>query len=158
EAGQLLALGPQAVAHPRAGAGTALDAGAGVEEETRARVLRKRDVARADEAHFVNHRRQVREEVADWQATLAVLLELPRAGEDLADVVELRRLDFHQLAGVAAVVLIQHRLGVERVDLRRPPVHVEEDYVLGLRREVGRARLEGRPDGPAGFKRRGLAD
>ena len=41
-----------------------------------------------------------------------------------------------------AVVLVEHRLGVERVDLRRPAVHEQVDDVLRLRREVRLLRRE----------------
>ena len=41
-----------------------------------------------------------------------------------------------------AVVLVEQRLGVERIDLRRPAVHEQVDDVLRLRREVRRLRRE----------------
>ena len=52
-------------------------------------------------------------------------------GEHLADVVELRRRDLHP--DVLAVLAIQPRLGIERIDLRRPAIHIEEDHTAGLR-------------------------
>ena len=39
-----------------------------------------------------------------------------------------------------AVVPLQERLVIERVDLRRPPVHEQENHALGPSREVARTR------------------
>ena len=63
----------------------------------------------------------VREGVADRDAGLAVFFEFPRTGEDGAVVVELGRLDIEQLRRILAIELVEHRLGVEGVDLGRPP-------------------------------------
>ena len=92
-------------------------------------------------------RRQVREEVADPLAALAVLLELPLRPDDpplvlLAAPAE--RLDGDRLA----VELVQLRLVVERVDLARPAVHEQEDDALGLRRRS--AAASGRAGWPTG--------
>ena len=53
-----------------------------------------------------------------------------------------------------AVVLVEHRLGIEAVDLRQPAVHEQEDDVLGARGDdracARRARRAGRTlSGPA---------
>ena len=55
--------------------------------------------------------------------------------ERVADVVELRRLDLHRER--LAVLLVQPRLGVERVHLRRPAVHEQEDDALRLGAKCG---------------------
>ena len=50
-----------------------------------------------------------------------------------------------------AVVLRQHRLGIEGIDVRRAAVHEEEDDALGLagkRRRFGRQRVEQRARPP----------
>ena len=52
---------------------------------------------------------------------------------------------FRSVATVAArqrlpVVLVEHRLRIEAVDLREPAVHVQKDDALGARRVVERAR------------------
>ena len=75
-------------------------------------------------------------QVADRDAALAVVAELPRAAEHVSHVVELRRmrLDLDRLPMLA----VEPRLGVERVDLRRPAVHEQEDDARGLCREVRR--------------------
>ena len=66
-----------------------------------------------------------RKQVADWYSTLTVVLELPGAGERVADVVELCGFDpgWEWLA----VAAVKFRLRVERVDLRDTTVHVQED-------------------------------
>ena len=69
---------------------------------------------------------------------MPVLFEFPRRGHDLADVVELGRLDFEHGVRVAAGVPVEQRLGVERVHLRRAAVHVQKDDTAG-RRGVVRA-------------------
>jgi hypothetical protein len=56
-------------------------------------------------------RRDIREQVADRRPALAVLLELPRTGQRVADIVELRRLDLR--AERLAVLALQQRLGIE---------------------------------------------
>src|SRR5262249_62097506 len=68
-------------------------------------------------------------------AALAVGLELPLRPNDTALVAvpaAAERLDGDGLA----VQRIELRLVVERIDLRRPPVHEEEDDALRLRLEV----------------------
>ena len=54
----------------------------------------------------------------------------------------LRPLAFTKLGHALAGVFVQRRLGVERVDVRRPAVHEQEDEVLGPRREVRRLGRE----------------
>ena len=75
-------------------------------------------------------------------AALAVLGELERAAHQRAGV-----LDDLDLAGDLvevrlAVMLVEHRLGVEQVHLARAAVHEQVDDRLRLRREVRRPRLE----------------
>ena len=90
----------------------------------------------ADDGDVVDTSRDVREEVADRRAALAVAVEVPRGRHDVAVLVEhrARRLERHRLAGF----LGQARLGVERVDVREPAGHVAEDDALDLRLEMGR--------------------
>jgi hypothetical protein len=80
----------------------------------------------------------VREQIRDPQAGLAVLAEFPRALEDGADVLELGLLQLaDRLARVFAVVTGEARLGVEAVDLGDPAFHEQEDDVPGSRTEMG---------------------
>jgi hypothetical protein len=70
-----------------------------------------------------------------WPPGLEVPLRLHQRPGGV--VVERQRpLDRQRLA----VVRVEARLGVERVDARRAAVHEQEDHALGLRREVRRAR------------------
>ncbi len=90
----------------------------------------------ANDAKLVGVVGQVWEQVADRQAGLAAGLELPRGGEDLADIVELGGLDLEQFGGVAAVVFVEVGLGVEGINLAGAAIHVEEDDGAGLGRMV----------------------
>ena len=84
-----------------------------------------------DHAKIIRVLSNVRKEVTDRESGLAIVLELPRAGENLADAIELSGLDVHELAWILSIVLVQHRLGVEGVDVRHPTVHVEKDDAFG---------------------------
>ena len=79
EAGQVRVLGAQAVGDPRAHAGPDEVVAAGVQLEQRAAVGRVGAVDRVDDAEVVHARGHVREQLADPEAALAVLPELPRA-------------------------------------------------------------------------------
>ena len=94
-------------------------------------------IHRLQHAHVVDAPAQIREDLAHLRPALAVLLEL-----------EWR---LHQIAGLAlvigdgarqrlAVVLLQHRLVIEGVHLRRAAVHEQENNVLGLGLEIWNAR------------------
>ena len=155
EAGQVLALAAQAVGGPGAHAGPALQAGAGVEEVVGVGVLGKFAGHRADERQLVHDLGHVREQIADPRPALAVPAELPRRLHHLADVGELRRLQLaHRLVRVLAVELLQQRLVVEGIHLRRAAVHVEEDDALRLGRVVRQARRRRRPDVRRGRRQR----
>ena len=95
---------------------------------------------RPDDRQVVDALADLRKQVADRDAALAVMAEFPRAAQHVADVVELRRvrLDLDRLP----VLAVEPRLGVERVDLRRSAVHEQEDDARGLGRKV---RGPGRP-------------
>ena len=83
----------------------------------------------------------VREELADLDAALAVLLELERRRERRAGAPLGLQRDRQRLAGV----LRERRLGVERVDVRRAAVHEQVDDALrlgGKRRLLRRERID----------------
>ena len=113
---------------------------------------------RADHRQLVGHRADVREEITDRQAARPVRLELPQAGENRADVVELRLVD------LKPGILLEPRLRVEAVDLGHAAVHVEEDDVLrrcgvvvDRRHRIGSGRFgveEGRRRHPSESARR----
>jgi hypothetical protein len=95
---------------------------------------RVRAVQRVDDAEVIDALRNVGKQFTDLDATLAVLLELPRRLEQIARGGELdTRLGKRQ---VLAVALLQFRLRVEGVDLRGAPLHEQENDALGPRGEV----------------------
>ena len=105
-----------------------------MQEVVRESVLRKRRDHRPDHGHLVGTRSDVRKQIADRQPAFAVLLKRPERLQHRPDVGELSRLNLPQdFLRSLAVVLVEHRLWVKRIDLRRPAVHVEEQHMLGLR-------------------------
>ena len=114
-----------------------------MQKKIRAVVLGKLRGHRAHNAQLVGHRADVGKNVADGEAALAVSLERPRRLESGAYVVELRRVDPGRER--LAVILVEPRLGVERVHLRHAAIHVEEDDVPGTRLVVRFARRKRRP-------------
>ena len=91
---------------------------------------------RSDHRKLVGVLGDVGKQRADLGSTLTVLIEFPRACEEGAVVVELRRGDFEELGRIPAVVLGQQRFGIKRVDLRGPAVHIEENNALGFGRKM----------------------
>src|SRR5262249_33948839 len=97
-------------------------------------------VHRPDHADVVDVLGGVREDLADFQSALAVLLELEWRGERRtglplrAEVCRRQRLPR---------ILRKRRLRVERIDLARPAVSEEVDDALRLRREVRLLRRKG---------------
>jgi len=92
---------------------------------------------RVDDAQLIGHPTYVRKEIAHRQAALAVAPELPRWAQQLA-----RRVELHARLRVGkrlAVITKEEWLVVERVDVRRRPVHEQKDDALGPRREMWRA-------------------
>ena len=93
------------------------------------------------------HSADVREDVADPLAALAVLPEAVRRREQaVLRVAQRLAID---LGRALAGVLGDLRLVVERVDLRRPARHEELNDVLGLRGEVRQLGQQRRSDGAA---------
>ena len=86
-------------------------------------------------------RAELREDLADFDAALAVLLEREGRLQQIAGLaLRLQIARGHRLA----VVLRQHRLGIERVHLRRPAVQEQVDDALrlgGKVRRLGRKRI-----------------
>ena len=84
EAGQVLVVAAQAVVDPGAEAGPAGDGMAGVQEQHAVGVQRQVGLHRADDGQVVGAGGDVREQVADRQAGLAVAAEAPGAFQPLA--------------------------------------------------------------------------
>src|ERR1700747_2936696 len=73
-------------------------------------------------------------------AGLTVLLEGERAAQQLTAVVNVR-LPSRGIAGFTAM-LVQYRLGIEKIHLARAPVHIEMDYGLRFWWEMRGPRFE----------------
>ncbi len=100
-------------------------------------MIRDVRVDRANEADVVGAGADVREQLAHFDAALAVLLERERRLQQRAGLA----LGRHRAARQRlAMVLVEHRLRIEAVDLRQSAVHVEEDHALGARGMVELAR------------------
>ncbi len=127
ETGQVLVLRTQAVEHPGADARPRLPRFAAVHQHQRRLMIGDVGVHRADHADVVDHPGRVREQVADFDPALAVLLELEGRAHGRAGLALGGQIGRHRLA----VVAVEHRLGVERVDVRRPAVHEQVDDPLG---------------------------
>ena len=88
------------------------------------RVLRKLGDHRPHHAKIVRALRYVWKKFAHWQPALPILLKFPGTRQDFAVVIELRSLHLEEFAGIFAVVFVEHRFGIKRVDLRWSAVHV----------------------------------
>ena len=94
---------------------------------------------RADHAELVGVLGNIRIELADLHATLAVAGELEGRGEDVADPIALGFLQL-LLHGVGYGLAVQFRevvLGIEGVDLGGATVHEQVDDALGFAGELG---------------------
>ena len=151
EAGQILVLGAEAVGQPRAHGRTAGELVAAVHHEQRRLVIGTLGEHGADDAEVVG--------MASPSLAKISLISMP-----LLSVLAERERRLEQIAGLAlglevpagqrlAVELVEHRLGVEGVDLRRPAVEEKEDDVFGLGREVRRFGASGFMGGE-GWRRR----
>src|SRR4029079_11166721 len=96
---------------------------------------------RVEEADVVDALGRVGKERADLDAAFAVLLKFPRRFEQVAGGGELHA-GFVEGKGLA-VVTVEQRLGIERVDLRGTPRHEQKDDSFGLRREMWLTRRQG---------------
>ena len=134
EAGEVLVDAAEPVVDPRTQTGAAGQDLAGVHLEHGRAVDRRVGRHRVQEGDVVDAGGQVREQVADVLAGLAVLLELPLRPDDPALVLlaaSAERLDGDRLA----VELVELGLVVEGVDLAGTAVHEEEDDALGPGRQ-----------------------
>ena len=78
----------------------------------------------ADDRQLIGDRTEVGEEITDRNAALAILAKRPQAGQERANIVELRRLNLEERAWILAGIECQPRLGVKRVDLRHAAIHI----------------------------------
>ena len=98
----------------------------------------------ADHGDIVNALGNMRENLRHFDAALPVLVELEGRAEAGS------RLALGRKGGIGqglAVILRQHRLGIERVHMTGPAIHKQEDHALGFagqRRHFGKKRVVGR--------------
>ncbi len=96
----------------------------------------------ADDAEIVGACADMRKKIAHRKAALPVVFEVPQGFHQRPGlfIVKIQRaIDGQGLA----VVAVETRLGVERVNAERPSVHEEKDYSLRLRGEMGRFLRQG---------------
>ena len=92
---------------------------------------------RFNDAELVRYFGYFGKEVANPGSSLTSPPESPGRFEDLADGLELRFFNLSDfLVGVFAVVLLEHGLVVEGVDLGHAPLHKQEYDIARLWREV----------------------
>ena len=133
EARQVLVLRAQTVGEPGSHGRAAGELIAGVHHEQRRFVVRAVRVHGADDADIVDALAQIREDLADLDAALSEFFEL----EGRLEQVTRLALGFQIGCGHGlAVILGQHRLGVESVHLRGPAIEEQEDHSLGFGSEM----------------------
>ena len=142
---QVVAIAAQSVRQPCAHAGPAEHLAAGVHEKLTGRVIELRRVNGADDGDVVGDVGQMRKQLGQLRAGLAIALEVerrteePRRSLDEREPLPLRN-EFSRY--LLAVVLLQRGLVVEQIELRGRPGHEQIDDVLRLGREVRRPRHE----------------
>ena len=141
ERGQVVALAAEAVGEPGTEARFAGDFAAGHQKSARGIVVDRIGMDGADDGDVVDDLGGPREQFADPGAALAVLGKLEEGGCDGEFGLAARhRGDALALADRFRQVLLKTRLErgfvVERIELRRPAVHMEIDDTLGGRREM----------------------
>ena len=145
---QILIVGSERVAHPRARRRPAGQLKSGVQELRRRIVVHVLRVHRLDEAQIVGNVRGVGQQVADPRAALPPLLELRERPEDRERRLTRRHRreaapGSDRFGHLLPVHLLEHRFVVHRVDVRDRAQHVQLDHTLRTRREVRRTQ---RPD------------
>jgi len=131
--GQVLVLRTEAVGQPGTEARPRRLRLAGVHHQKRRLVVGRVGVHRADDADVVNAAGDVRKQLADFDAALAVFLGFERRRKRRSRLAFSGAMNARQrLAGV----LIQEWLGVERIDLRHAAVPKQKDQPIGFGREL----------------------
>jgi hypothetical protein len=126
---QILILAAQAVRDPRSHRRPVQAALAAVHQAQRRLMIRHVGVHRADHAEIVGESADFFEHLAHFKPALAAFGEFERRFETRAG----RALRFEHVRQRLAVVLVQHRLRVERIDVRGAAVHEEMHHALRLR-------------------------
>src|SRR5438552_14637830 len=110
--------------------------------EQRRLVLRMNRVHGANHGYVVDLLDEMRNQLGDPGTGLSVLLEFERAPHQAAGSLRRRYVVCDLFEVWLAVMLVEHRLGVEEVHLARCAVHEELDDTFRLGREMRRARLQ----------------
>ena len=135
KARQILIRRAQPIAQPRPQARLADEDAARVHLQTTRRMSRRVRVHRPDHAQVIRMTRRVRKQTADLQPTLSMPRELKRRLHQVSHRTSVR--SHLRIARVRlAVILLQRRLRIKRVHLRRPAIHEEKHAMLRLRRKV----------------------
>ena len=130
---QRLGFRSQAVNHPRAHARETRNDSAGEQLILRRGVDHHVAVAGADDRDIVDALGEVREQVGDFDAALAVAFEGALGAEQSRFVVDELILRFAELGRpLLAVELVQQRLGIEGVHVAWTAGQEQEDHRLGL--------------------------
>jgi len=97
---------------------------------------------RADDGNVVNTLGDVRKDLADFDAALAVSLKFERGGHDRAGLAFGR--EVHRGRKFFAGVFRESRLGIERVEMRGAAPHEQVNHPLGLTKKLRLFGREGR--------------
>ena len=133
------------VVDPRAHAGAPRQLAAGLKERDRRIVVNCLGVYRADQADLVHDRRSVRHQLAQGNPALPMSLEFVLRGHGL-EACLMRDHAGHtlplknRLRDVLAKAVLQQRLVVKQVEVRRAAGLEQEDDPLRLRRKVRKRR------------------
>ena len=140
---QVLVFRAQPVAHPGADTRPRHGERAGVHAECGVVVVRVAGVHAVDERNVIHAPGHLREKRADLLAALAVSLELPLGCLEKNSLVAGPVLDFGMIpfGDLLAVVAVELRLVVERVEMRHAAAQIDENDAPSLR---GKMRLPGR--------------
>ena len=148
ERGQVAVLGADAVVDPRAERRLAREDRAGVHLADAGGVVDAVGLAGTDDREVVGAGGDVGDPVGEPLAGLAVLLPLALRGEERSLGFAHRGDDRAEAVGQALTgQLVQERLGVEEVHLRRTAFHEEEDDAFGAGLDQADAGLQGRTRG-----------
>ena len=155
EAGQVFVLRAETIAHPRTDARSHEGLAAGVQFQGRRGVRVVVAVHRVDHAQVIHAGADVGKKIADRQTRLTAGMKVPRRFHDRAEVgVELVAAGIDGVGKFLAVLFRERGLVIERIDVRRAAVHVEEDHplrtgrkmwLLGRHRIARRHRRKGKP-------------
>ena len=134
-------LGAQPVGNPRPHARGQSYAASRMHQQRRLTMQRKFAHHRPHDAQLVRHRRSTWEEITHPQTAFAPLLELPGTTEPDPAGVRLRFLRDPARADCLSLMLLEHRLVIEGIDMARAAIHETENHTAST---GGKVRCHGR--------------